>query len=217
MTQSTAAEKAYHILKDKILFLELEPGSVLNEAEWMEQLNIGRSPIRDALRRLQQDDLVIILPRQGTLVSSISLADFHEIFELRLELEGLAAFQAAKRAKHSHLKAFEDFLQKAEQRVLNGDNKLYLEIDGRFHRLIAEAAGNRFLSKTLNQLFNHSVRLFNLSHTRSATVHDAMPDYRAVYQCVKERDAEGARKRMRKHILDAQERINASFVLSAVA
>lgn len=212
-SQNTASDKAYDLIKEKILFLELEPGSIINEQELSEKLDLGRSPIRSALRRLQRENLVVILPRQGTLVSNITLAEFHEVFELRLELEGFAAFLAAKRVKPHHLEAFEDLLGDAERHVQDGNNLLDIEIDGRFHALITEIAGNRYLQQTLEELFHHSIRLFNLSRTRSASVSEEMPNYRAIYECLKNRDAEGARDWMREHIRASQERISASFVV----
>lgn len=212
----TTSDKAYEILRHKILSLELPPGSVINEGNLVEELDFGRSPIREALRRLEQENLVVILPRQGTLVANISLDDLQEIFELRMELEGLAAGLAAKRAKRSHLLAFEQLLHDAEQNVQDGNDTLNTEIDYRFHQIIAEAAGNKYLSKTLHELFNHSVRLFNLSRTRSASVSEEIPDYRAIYNCLRQKDMVGARSWMVEHIRASKERISVSFALSPI-
>lgn len=212
----TTSDKAYEILRHKILSLELSPGSVINEGNLVEELDFGRSPIREALRRLEQENLVVILPRQGTLVANISLDDLQEVFELRMELEGLAAALAAKRAKRSHLLAFEQLLHDAEQNVQDGNDALNTEIDYRFHQIIAQAAGNKYLSKTLHELFNHSVRLFNLSRTRSASVSEEIPDYRAIYNCLRQKDMVGARSWMVEHIRASKERISVSFALSPI-
>lgn len=212
----TTSDKAYAILRQKILTLELPPGSVINEANLVEELDFGRSPIREALRRLEQENLVVILPRQGTLVANISLADLQEVFELRMELEGLAAALAAKRAKRSHLLAFEQLLNDAGQSTQDNNDKLNIEIDYRFHQIIAEAAGNKYLQKSLHELFNHSVRLFNLSRTRSASVREEIPDYRAIYNCLRQKDPVGARSWMVEHIRASRERISNSFALSSL-
>lgn len=211
MSRATSSELAYRMLRDKILGLELEPGAVLNETTLMDDLNLGRSPIRDALRRLQQENLVVILPRQGTIVSAISLAEFHEIFELRMELEGFAAFLAAHRAQRAHLVAFQQLLEEAKQAVGADDNHGNIEIDARFHRLVAEAAGNQYLAKQLRELFQHSVRLANLSRARSASVDEEIPDYEAFYQAIAARDGEQSRLLIRAHIQASQERIRAAF------
>jgi GntR family transcriptional regulator, rspAB operon transcriptional repressor len=216
MAQTTASDTAYQILRDKILFLELEPGAVLQESVLMEQLHLGRSPIRDALRRLQQEDLIVILPRQGTLVAGISFAEFHEIFELRLELEGFAAYLAAQRARPIHLQSLEELLAQAESQAAADSDRLNIGIDRNFHEIIAEACGNRFLRKRLRELFHHSIRLFNLSRTRSASVGEEIPDYQAFYQALKERESERARTLIQEHILASQERIRASFTPLAI-
>jgi len=216
MHQDTATDKAYELITHKILFLELAPGSVINEAELMEELQFGRSPIRHALHRLEQENLVVILPRQGTLVSQISLDDFQEVFELRMDLEGLAAYLAAKRAKPEHLEALDSLLQDAERYVQEGNDKIDIEIDGKFHQIIAEAAANKYLKKTLNELFHHSIRLFNFSRTRSASIKEEMPDYQAVFECFENKDASGARAWMQEHIRASMERVGASFSLRPV-
>lgn len=216
MHRDTASEKAYELITHKILFLELPPGSVINEAELIEELEMGRSPIRNALQRLEQERLVNILPRQGTLVSEIGLDDFQEVFEMRMELEGFAAYLAARRAKSEHLHALEELLRNAEQNTQDGSNKIDIEIDKRFHQIVAEAAANKYLSKTLNELFRHSIRLFNLSRTRSASAIEEVPDYRAIYECFLKKDANGAREWMQEHIRASKERVSASFSLRPV-
>jgi DNA-binding GntR family transcriptional regulator len=211
MSHETAGDRAYKILKDQIVSLRLEPGSVINEAALIEELRMGRSPIRDALRRLEQDGFIVILPRQGTLVADSGLSDFHEIFELRHELEGLAAYLAAKRAKPFHLKALQELLLEVDD---NSDPRVHerdLEIDTRFHQIIRDAAANRHLKKTLEKLVSHSIRLFYLADTRSASAVDQITDYRAIYNSIQARDADGARELMQAHIRTSQDRIQVSL------
>lgn len=214
MSKNTIASQAYELLKRKILFLELEPGAVLNEAELMEQLKLGRSPIRDAMIRLEQEGLAQILPRQGTLVTDLSLSAFHEVFEFRLHTEGFAAYLAVKRGDPRYIRELEALLVDAEQLPPNTSAELSIEIDTRFHQIIYKASANRYLAKTLNELLNHSIRLANLARTRSATVSEEIPDYRAVYECFRARDPEKARAWMEAHVLESRERIqNALDVL----
>lgn len=216
MAKNTIASQAYEVLKRKILFLELELGAVLNETELMDQLKLGRSPIRDAMHRLKQEGLIQILPRQGTLVSDISLSSFHEVFEFRLHNEGFAAYLAVKRGDPRCIKELEALLVDAEQLPSNTNAELSIEIDTRFHQIIYRASANRYLAKTLNELLNHSIRLANLARTRSATVYEEIPDYRAIYECFVAKDPEEARTWMESHVLESQERIqNALEVLKA--
>src|SRR3954468_3822167 len=89
---------AYAGIRRRIVSLELPPGSAVNEAALATELGVGLAPVRSALRRLAWENLVVILPRRGTLVAELDAADLQEIFELRVELEGLAARLAAERA-----------------------------------------------------------------------------------------------------------------------
>ncbi len=207
MPKKTNASRAYEHLKDKILSLELEPGALMNEAELIEELQIGRSPIRDAMHQLEQEGLIQILPRQGTLVSDISLSAFHEVFEFRLYAEGFAAYLAVKRNDPRYVRELEALLVEAEQSPYDSSGQLNSEIDTRFHQIIYRASANRYLAKTLNELLNHSIRLANLSRTRSASVHEEIPDYRAIYECFITREPEKARTWMQAHILESQERV----------
>lgn len=95
-TGDSQSEVAYRILKEKIVNLELPPASLLNEAELMAELDLGRTPIREALQRLALENLVVILPRRGTIVADLNLSDLQKIFEVRLELEVYAARLAAE-------------------------------------------------------------------------------------------------------------------------
>lgn len=207
MPKKTNASRAYEYLKDKILSLEFEPGALMNEAELIEELQIGRSPIRDAMHQLEQEGLIQILPRQGTLVSDISLSSFHEVFEFRLHAEGFAAYLAVKRNDPRYVKELETLLVEAEQSPTNPSGQMNSEIDTRFHQIIYRASANRYLAKTLNELLNHSIRLANLSRTRSASVHEEIPDYRAIYECFITGEPEKARTWMQAHILESQERV----------
>lgn len=211
MPKSTTATQAYELLKRKILSLELEPGALMTEADLIEQLQMGRSPIRDAMHRLEQEGLIQILPRQGTLVTDISLSAFHEVFEFRLHAEGFAAYLAVKRGDPRYIRELEAFLVDAEQLPPNTSSEVSLAIDTRFHQIIYKASANRYLAKTLNELFNHSIRLANLSRTRSATVREEIPDYRAIYECFIAREPDKAREWMEAHILESQQRIQTAL------
>jgi DNA-binding GntR family transcriptional regulator len=104
---STDADKAYQIIKEKIITLELPPGSAIHETALAEELQLGRTPIREALKLLQAEQLVTTVPRRGMFVSSISITDLQQIAEVRMQLEGLAARLAAQRATPEELMALE--------------------------------------------------------------------------------------------------------------
>jgi len=92
----TDAEKAYQQIKKKIITTKLLPGSVINEADLMEELNLGRTPIREAIKQLQMENLVSITPRKGMYVTDIAVTDLLQIFEVRVELESFATKEVCK-------------------------------------------------------------------------------------------------------------------------
>jgi len=92
------ADRAYVAIRDRVLTLQLPPGSPIDEDELIRELGIGRTPIREAIKRLALEDLVTVYPRRGTFVSDINISDLAQISDLRIQLEGHAAFRAAERA-----------------------------------------------------------------------------------------------------------------------
>src|SRR5215210_7328920 len=88
---ASLSAKAYYLIRDRIVTLELEPGSLLNEKELAYELGLGRTPVREALKRLELENLVEVYPRRGIFVSGVDVGDLGSISELRCELEGCAA------------------------------------------------------------------------------------------------------------------------------
>src|ERR687893_1503423 len=94
---SLFADRAYHQLRDRIVTLRLPPGTVLREDALMRELDVGRTPLREAVKRLVLENLVAVQPRRGTFVTPVEAADIVHITEVRAELEGYAAELAARR------------------------------------------------------------------------------------------------------------------------
>ena len=120
----TDAEKAYQAIKKKIVTTELVPGSVINEAQLMKTLKFGRTPIREALKRLQVEDLVVVKPRRGIFVSELAITDLAQIFEVRVELESLAARLATERISPEKLDELKELVEDYKQAPPSDKNKL---------------------------------------------------------------------------------------------
>lgn len=164
---SSLSQTAYKRIKRKIVYLELKPGAVIDESALQAELNLGRTPIREALKRLEMEQLVTIIPRRGMFVSEISITDLYQIFELRAELETLATRLATQRGNKSHWQQMEQVLNSDAWHSLT--NIDLIEIDEACHRIIYAAAGNRFLEHTLNTYYTLSLRLWYFSWLRLAT------------------------------------------------
>ncbi|MGD8794555.1 MAG: GntR family transcriptional regulator [Anaerolineae bacterium] len=202
------SDKAYHIIRQKIITLELPPMSPIDEQSLMEELELGRTPIREALQRLAVEDLVSIVPRRGMFVTDIGLTDLQKVFELRMLLEGFCARLAAQRATDDQLAKMQSIVGELEQ-ISNGDAKALMHIDEQFHELLYEAADNEFLADTLRRLHALSFRIWHLVLDRLGSVRDAMDQHVAITESLQARDGCQAEALLQKHISDFQNEIRA--------
>lgn len=199
------SEAAYRILKEKIVTLELPPAILLNEAELMAELDLGRTPIREALQRLAFENLVVILPRRGTIVADLNVSDLQKIFEVRVELEAHAARLAAERATSEQIAEMESLFAYTNEVIRSGDHHQLIRLDHQAHCLLARAAQNEFLEEILERLYTHMLRLWYLSLHKVSHLPDAIEEHRDIIDAVKAGDSERAAQLMRAHIAGFQE------------
>ena len=202
------SERAYQLIKEKIITLELSPSSLINEQTLMEELELGRTPIREALQRLSAEGLVIVVPRRGMFVASINITDLQKVFEVRLPLEGLCARLAAQRITEEQITQMEAIFQNLEQ-VQSADSEVLIAIDERFHHLLYEAAGNEFLAEALDRLYAPSLRLWHLVLDQLSDVRGAIEQHEEVAEALKAGDGERAEKLIQQHIAKFQQEIKA--------
>ncbi len=198
--QSSRGELAYQLLKEKIVTLKLAPASLLNESELMDELKLGRTPIREALQRLAWEDLVVILPRRGTIVADVNFSDLQKVFELRIELEAYTARLAAERALPQQVEEMEVTFADADEIISNGDNSQLLVLDHQAHIQLSKATQNEFLQDTIERLYTHVLRLWYASIDRVGRLPQAIAEHRDIIEAVKLGDGETAAQIMRKHV-----------------
>jgi len=202
------SEKAYHLIKQKIITLELPPSEVINEQDLMVDLGLGRTPIREALLQLAKEDLVTVVPRRGMFVADISITDLQKIFEVRIVLEGFCARLAAQRVTQEHLAQMESLLEELEQ-LSNEDVEALMHSDRHFHQLLYQAADNEFLSEALNRLYAPSLRLWHLALDRLEDVKGTIELHRDIVEAVKSRDGARAEALIQQHVSEFQHKIKA--------
>jgi DNA-binding GntR family transcriptional regulator len=202
------SEKAYRLLKHKIVTLELEPLTVIDDVGLANELGIGRTPIREALHRLAAEGLIIVAPRRGMFVADISLTDLSKIFQVRMEMEAFCARLAAARITPAQLAQMEATIE-ALSRIDGRDGRELMDVDERFHWLLYEAADNEFLAEMLNRLHAHSCRLWHLVLDRLGDVRLAVEQHGQILEALRARDADRAEELVRDHISDFQRRISA--------
>ncbi len=205
------AERAYVALRDRIVTLRLAPGTALREDELMREMEIGRTPLREAVKRLQLEDLVAVQPRRGTFVTEVEASDIVNISEVRVELEAYAAELAAARMDDAASEAAGVLLSEIEEVTRPHEQEWLMRFDERIHRFTWETAGNRFLVDTLERYFTHSLRIWYLVLDRvpglGHTVHDQMH----LLEALLDRDGTRARRVMSDHILEFQREVLAAF------
>lgn len=195
----TNAEKAYTQIKGKIITAEMPPGSVINEAQLMEEFALGRTPIREAIKQLQSENLVMVTPRKGMFVADIAVTDLLQIFEVRVELESFATRLAAERITEDELIDLQK-LAKSYQEVDPADKDALIKLDGEFHATLANATHNKFLIKEIEYYYNLSLRIWYIALNYAKPNDIDVDAHIEILEAIQARDAEKAGQRMRMHI-----------------
>lgn len=150
---------AYQQIEELIVTLELPPGTVFSEADLSRRLNIGRTPVREALQKLSADQLVITLPRRGMMVTEINIASHLALLETRRVLEKLIIAKAAKRAAPEQKDALQECAKGIVDAAESGDLVSYMRYDQTFHQITAAASGNPY-AVSANAPFHAHCRRF---------------------------------------------------------
>ena len=205
------SEEAYLRIRDRIVCLEMAPGSVVQEARLREELEIGRTPIREALQRLALENLVRSVPHRGTFVTDVNITDLSRITEVRIVLEGYAARLAAERAAATDCDAIRDLLKVLERGGAADQKELMLR-DQQIHRQIYRAARNSFLESTLERYFNLSLRLWYMVLDHGVRLREAVEEHIALLRSVLSGDGALAEESMRRHVIGFEQEIRKVLV-----
>jgi DNA-binding GntR family transcriptional regulator len=189
-----AVDRAYLAIRGLIVSLELPPGAVIDERELMQRLGLGRTPVREALRQLAQEQLVEVFPRRGSFVTGVDVRDLARISEVRAALEPEAARLAAERATEGE----RDQLADLSDQIKSGADLMAL--DERIHRAIYTAAHNHLLEKTLGEYYVLGLRIWMIALGRAEDLEDAVEAHRDLIQAIVAGDGDRAADLMRAHV-----------------
>jgi len=197
----TLADRAYLAVRDRLITLQIRPGEPIDDSQIASDLGVGRTPVREALKRLEDDRLVIAYPRRGTFATSVDITDLAHINEIRLQLEPLAARRAAERASTAE----RDEMQELASRVLATDGLAVdptelIRLDLAVHRVIYRAAGNPYMEDVLVRCHALATRIFCLFLDRLPNIADHVHEHAALLQAIIAGDAETVEALTRDHV-----------------
>jgi DNA-binding GntR family transcriptional regulator len=190
--ESTMTERAYRQLEELIVTLQLPPGTILSEQMLAHRLEIGRTPIREALQRLALDGLVTILPRRGILVSEINLRTQLRLLEVRRELERLMARGAAERANAAELAEIDEIAKAMLAASRDADDIAFMRLDRELNILISQAARNEFAARSMSLMHGLSRRFWYQHYKEVADLPLSARLHAEVASAIAKRDAPAA-------------------------
>ena len=186
---------AYEVIKQRLINCIYEPGSFLNESLLAADLGLSRTPVREAINRLESEGLVKILPKKGIYVTDIQLKDVFQIFQARIEIEPLALRMAAPHLPADELKKFQDIFSQDFPDVQNG-----FRLDTAMHLFIIEHCGNRYIIDMMHKLFDDNTKVVIASKQNLTQIHDARLEHLEIINALIDKEYDKAQRLMHTHI-----------------
>ncbi|ADL06841.1 GntR family transcriptional regulator [Thermosediminibacter oceani] len=193
-------EIVFEALREAIITGELKPGERLMEVQLAEEMGVSRTPVREAIRKLELEGLVVMIPRRGAYVSGLSLKDAADVFEVRQSLEGLAAALAAERITDEELESLERILVEISEAAEKDDVDTVIKKDSEFHQILFKATRNDRLVQIINNLKEQIDRFRLQSFTNRARVRSLLEEHKKIVEAISDRNVELAKKLAEEHI-----------------
>lgn len=200
--EPTLAERAYSDIRDRLVMLEIPPGAPVNEDLLAQSLGFGRTPVREALKRLQYERLIVAYPRRGTFATEVNITDLAHIFEVRRQLEPTAAALAAERATPQDRTTLGTLLRQLEgEDTAHQDARALMHLDLRVHRAIYAATHNPYLEDTLVRYDNLATRIWCLFVNRLSGMAGHVGEHGPLLRAVIDGDQDKAAELARSHVV----------------
>lgn len=204
-------DTAYEAIKRRIITCDLKPGEVLSEGMLSSELNIGRTPVHQAIDRLAADGLIDVLPRKGIMVKPISLNEIFDIIDVRLVNEAFCVRKVAELAEPADLARLSENLDATWQAAKDRAIEAMMNLDRAFHALLATSSRNSMLPDIMGNLHDRSTRLWFISLRSNEHHVRVCEQHAAVVEGIRKRDPDQAEKAIREHIEAFRENIVRQF------
>jgi DNA-binding GntR family transcriptional regulator len=203
------ADRAYAEMRDRIVTLRIPPGSPIDEDALGKELEMGRTPVREAIKRLSLENLVTVFPRRGTFASEINITDLAHIADVRVQLEAHAASRAAERIAPAQREELEELLAELASASDDEDPRALVELDTRVHRFVYRCADNPYLEETLGRYLNLSLRIWHLVIDRLPHLSARVHEHSDLLAAIRDGDAQRARTIAGDHVVTFEQEIRA--------
>ncbi len=197
-------ELVLEAIREAIIDGTLKPRERLMEIQLAEELGVSRTPIREALRKLEMEGFIVMVPRKGAYVADLSIKDIADVFEIRSALEGLAASLAAERITDEELELMERYLVEKAEAIGANDMENLVTVDTKFHETIYQASRNERLTNIINNLREQIQRYRTTTLAYPGRMQESLDEHRAIVEALQARDTELARQLAGKHIENAE-------------
>lgn len=193
-------ELVYEELRKLIMTGQIKPGTRMMEIDLAESMGVSRTPVREAIRQLEKDNLVTIEPRRGAYVSDISPEDIGDMLLVREQLEGLATCLAAENMSDEEIEELVRMKDAYEQAYEKGTMQDLIEIDTRFHSIISNSCGNEYLISVLQELQDQVLRFRYIYFKSIKRAAEVIEDHANILESIVSRDGNAAKKYAEDHV-----------------
>ncbi len=197
-------EIVFETIREAIINGHLPPNERLMEIQLAEEMGVSRTPVREAIRKLELEGLVIMIPRKGAYVAGLSLKDIADVFEVRAALEGLAAGLAAERITEEEMEQLERSLVKVSELTELDDLDELINVDTDFHDALYKASRNERLVQIVSNLREQIQRFRTTSLAQPGRIKDALEEHKKIVEAVSDRNIELAQALAQSHIENAE-------------
>ncbi len=191
-------------IREAIINGILQPRERLMEIQLAEELGVSRTPVREALRNLELEGFIVMVPRKGAYVADLSIKDIVDVFEIRAALEGLAAGLAAERITGEELEEMERLLVEKGESIKQNDFSRLVAVDTKFHETIYKASRNDRLSTIISNLREQIQRFRSTSLSYPGRMKESLEEHRGILEAIEARDSQTARQLAQEHIENAE-------------
>lgn len=199
--------RVFNAIENAILDGEYKDGDSLNELRLSKELGVSRTPVREALMQLELEGLVRNIPNKGAVVVGVTEQDTHDIYEIRIRIEGLASRLCAEKITEEELHALEQIVELQEFYLMKNDTEQIWKLDSDFHKIIYDASRSRPLRSTLSNFHNYIKKARDMSMHTEGRAEKTVAEHRAILDAIKSHDGALAEQLTAEHITNAEDNI----------